>query len=225
MTEPTDAPSGRWPAALALWSTGIIALILGAVGLFDHLTHPTHTGRALILWGGSLGTVLCISAWFVRPRRAKEPQKLAAVALGLWPFVTFGGFILWQIGLSSEQRTACEAGDAEACYTLASKKARRDEPLVAAPLFERGCELGHGESCLALAMAREHGEADGDPVEAFALACEARVPRACGHLGAALDARDRFDEATQAWSDACALGDANGCAALELRASTEAPPR
>ncbi len=225
MTEASDAPSGRWPAALALWSVGVVMLILGAVGVFDHLTRPTATGRALIVWGGAIGTALCVAAWFVRPGRPKEIQKLGAVALGLWPFVTFGGFILWQIGLSGEQRAACDDGQADACYTLASKKARRGEPLVAAPLFARGCDLGHGEACLALAMAREHGEADGDPVEAFSRACEARVPRACGYLGAALDARDRSDEATRAWSDACALGDANACAALELRSTTQAAPR
>lgn len=199
---------GALAAALAAVATS--ALFVAGVGLLDHFAGASERGQAMLRWGGPAGLACAVAALLVAPRTRRARARLAIVALGVFPFATFGAFLLWRVGVSAEQLAACEAGDGAACRDLAERKERRGRPEEAAPLLVAGCEHDDGRACTALAIQ--------DPAHPEA---ETRMQRGC-ELGVALACVELANDATDTTArlallgKACDLGDASACERARL---------
>ncbi|MFT6399262.1 MAG: nitrate reductase NapE component [Bradymonadia bacterium] len=214
--------SARWVATLFCAAIASAAAIACAIGWLDVQTAGTQTGNQLVAIGGTVAAIFAVLTVTLRPgRRADEWKKLIFLAIGIWPFATFGLFIGWRIAVAGEQLADCEAGYAEVCTTLAVRKERRGKTDEAGPLFERACEMGHAEGCLRLAV-RSVGVLPAAQIDAwFAEACEGDLAIACVRLARRL--RDvRPSEALRYLTEACDLDDASACA--EAAAMREPTP-
>ena len=130
---------------------------------------------------------------------------------------------------------ACESGDAETCYLLASahragRGVAQDEAL-ARELFMRSCDLGWAPGCSSLAEMYLRGE--GVPVdsaraaEGFAQACNGGEAMSCLRLGLMYRlgqgiAPDPL-RATELMQQACAMGLPNACQMLAETSSLVDP--
>jgi len=226
--EPPRGDGPRWSIVLALWVLGVFALIGGGVGALDNWASPTEVGRSLMRWGLPIGTVCVVAALALLPRRPMAGKQLIFIGVGVWPFAAFGFFLVWQIGMSKEQRAGCSAGEAHQCHVLASRRERRGHFEDAAQLFEAGCELGDLRSCHSFAAMLEGGRGvDSDLPRAatlYARACDADPPNAlsCSLLGG-MFAQGRgvdadLNRALSLYDRACELGNSNACAQRDLLA-------
>lgn len=208
----TAGGSARWLATLFCAAVGSAAAIACAIGWLDIQTAGTQTGHQLVAIGGTVAAAfLCLTVVLRPGHRADEWKKLIFLAIGIWPFATFGLFISWRIGVSAEQLAACEAGYAHVCTTLAVRKDRRGKTDEAGPLFEMACEMRDAEGCLRLAV-RSEGILDDEQVDSwFAEACEGDLAIACVRLARRLK-DNRPSEALLYLERACEMDDASACA-------------
>jgi len=223
----TPATSARWrgPLATLIWLAGITFCIAWGVGSLDQWAAPTQTGAALAATGLWLGPLLVVVSLVVKPRPGLTYKQLTAVAVGLWPFAAFGTFLYWQIGMSSEQLTRCDAGEARQCEILATRKERRGKFDEAAPLFGKGCELGALRSCHHYATMLRAGRGlpaanSAEALTLFTASCANDEALSCLFAGS-MHKRGEAGPADTAqaqtfFARGCALGLASSCAEVEL---------
>ena len=219
MTANDDIPAWRWPATLAAFVVALISAFAVGVGILDLATAPSGIGSRMLWAGLGVGVPAVFVATFTSPGRRRDHRRLFVIGVGLWPFVAFGLFLVWRIGLSGEQRVACDAGDDEACVTLAERRAKRGRVDDAVTLWSTACDRAHGPACYALAGRLESGRGIApDPARARVLhgiACTNDVPSACQRLGAMCRRGDGgpidLDAARVAFTSACDAGVAAAC--------------
>ena len=221
MSSPNPARGARWIATLFCATTATIAALACAIGWLDVQTAHSTTGDQMVAVGGSIAAAFATLTVLLRPGvRDDEWKKLAFLAIGIWPFATFGLFIGWRMAVSAEQLSACELGYAEVCTQLAVRKERRGKTEEATPLFVRACELGDADGCLRLAA---RSEAAGDVAEVnrwYREACRGDLPLACVRLARRLRDSDPA-EAIALLEGACAMDDPSACEeATSLRNAT-----
>lgn len=217
-SEPRSTNSGsplRWFATLLCAALASAAAICCAIGWLDVQTAGTQTGHQMVAVGGTAAALFMVLTVVFRPgHRADEWKKLIFLAIGIWPFATFGLFIGWRIAVSAEQLADCEAGYAEVCTALAVRKERRGKTDEAGPLFVRACEMQDAEGCLRLAVRSVGTEPDAQVNDWFAEACTGDLAIACVRLARRL--RDEHPSDALGYLDrACELGDASACTEAE----------
>ena len=131
---------------------------------------------------------------------------------------------------------ACESGDPESCYLLASAhRAGRgvtEDDTLARELFTRSCDLGWAAGCSSLAEIYLRG--DGVAVdsmraaEGFSRACGAGEAMSCLRLGLMYRLGQGFapdlSRAAELMEQACAMGLPDACQMLEDTQASQAPP-
>ena len=211
MSSENPARGSRWIATLVSASLATVACLACAIGWLDVQTFHSTTGDQMVAVGGSIGAAFTVLTVLLRPGvRGDEWKKLAFLAIGIWPFATFGLFIGWRMAVSAGQFEACEDGYAEVCTQLAIRKERRGKVDEATPLFERACELGDADGCLRLA-ARSEGAGEPEEVDRwYRDACRGDLAIACVRLARRI--RDeRPAEALALLERACDLEDHSAC--------------
>lgn len=198
--------------AATVGTAGLFALSIGGLDIaIAPLDGPSATGQAL-LRGGAIAAALGITAWLAGAATSRRARgRSAIVAVGIWPFLTFGLFIGWRIGVAGEQAELCEAGEVQACYDLGRRKQRRGKPDEARHWFALGCDGGVGSACLGLAAVTPAAEERGAALRA---GCAIDSGEACDRLGRMLRAGDLdgpADEADRVTRRACELGVASAC--------------
>lgn len=219
MTPTDDIPSWRWPATIAAFIVALTSVFAVAFGVLDLATAPSEGGSRLLWTGLGVGVPATFVATFTSPGRPRDHRRLFVIGVGLWPFVSFALFLIWRIGLAGEQYDACQAGDDDACVTLAERRAKRGRLDDAVALWTTACDRTYGPACYAMAGRLESGRGiDADPDAARGLygqACDAGIPEACRRLGTmcrrgqggAVD----LDAAERAFAQACDAGLAAAC--------------
>lgn len=223
MSSESPASGSRWFATLFFTAIASIAAIAGAIGWLDVQTTHSNTGDQMVAIGGSLAAGAAVLAVFLRPgARSDEWKKLAFLAIGIWPFATFGLFIGWRIAVSAEQLNACEHGYAEVCTELATRKERRGHVGEATALFEEACSLGDANGCLRLAVRSEEAGDEESVSRWYREACRGEEALACVRLARRLKDSDP-SEALSLLQRACALDDASACDEADALAAESAP--
>lgn len=196
---------------------GLLAL---ATGYLDAQLLPIETataaGTVLVRWGAAAAGIGLIG-WIVAMRGDRRARvRSGIIAAGVWPFLAFGIFIGWRIGVSAEQAALCEAGAVQQCFDLGKRKQRRAKPEEAAAWYTIGCTAEHAPSCLGLAAVND-AEAPG----ALRAACALGSGAGCDRLARLLRRGDTEaqapDEAERAEARACTLGIEAACANASAR--------
>ena len=177
------------------------------------MSGPSQTGQRLLRLGAPAAALGGIVAGLAYAKMRGGARRAVIVISGAWPFVAFFVFLQWRIGLSGEQLSACDGGDAEACDVLAARKAKRGDEALARELYARGCELGNGHACLGFASIASTSEPEG--AQALRDACALGEGTGCDRLSRALRRGDvpaaYPGERNQVAAQACALGVASAC--------------
>ncbi len=195
-----------------LCTGGWIACAIGGLdAAVQPVEGPSEAGQAFLVRGamvGMLGTILW--AWLAWPS-AGARKRSAIVAVGVWPFLTFGLFISWRIGVAAEQAVRCESGEIIACYDLGRRKQRRSKPEEARHWFALGCDGGSAPACIGLAAVTPDAA---ERSEALRSGCALESGPACDRLGRMLrsgEIEGSPDEAARVTARACELGVASAC--------------
>jgi hypothetical protein len=214
----------RWPTSVAVWMIGVTGMVAWGIGALDQFAGATASGEQLAAWGRPVGVVGLIVGFALKPRGSGTLRKLLAISVGLWPFLAFGLFLRWQINMSEEQRSACEAGDHRSCERLAIRREKRGRFEDAQPLFERACGGGIARACYnAGAMLRDGRGVERSTERAAALfrtGCDGDDALSCQLLGQLLKRGDGLPrdlvEARRLFDRACTAGLASACSELEF---------
>jgi hypothetical protein len=191
----------------------LAALHLALTGLIDVATWKTSWGHELLAVA-AVGMVAGIALLVTARGGGMTRGRLFVLALGSVPFGGFGAFLAWQIGVSAERSTRCEAGDAEACMAFAVRKLRRGDHEAAIPRLRRACELGDAKGCFAAGGLAPAAAG----VELLARACELGEPKGCSRAAQHLR---RGEGVTASPERACGLARA-GCLVNDASSCEEA---